>query len=119
MNSVDIFIIILIIVLFLLGIRRFIKVKNSGCCTGCDTIKKVKPNDTNLSHYSYDCSIKVEDMVCENCATKLTNLFNSQNDKYALVDLSKKTIHIFTKEPPNSKEYMELIRQLGYTCTEL
>ena len=119
MNTIDFIILFLVIVLFLFGVRRFIKTKNNGCCGECETIKKIKLNDTNPSHYSYDCCFKVEDMVCENCATKLTNAFNSQENKYAIADLSKKTLHIFTNEPPNPQKYMELVRQLGYTCTEL
>ena len=118
MHIADFIILFLIIVLFLLGIRRFHKTRKSGCCGGCETIKKIKPKDSHPSHYSYECCFKIEDMVCENCATKLTNLFNTQ-DKLAKADLSNKTLRVYSKVPPNHEEYMKLIRQLGYTVTEL
>ena len=44
-----------IAVICVIGVLKYIKNLKSGCCgTGGDSIKKVKPQDSNVNNYSFE-----------------------------------------------------------------
>ena len=65
-----------IAVICVIGVLKYIKNLKSGCCgTSGDSIKKVKPQDSNVNNYSFEYKIKIDGMTCKNCAIRVENAF--------------------------------------------
>ncbi len=91
-----------------------------GCCgTGGEEVRRVKPSDSNPSHYPYVQTIKVSGMTCENCKTRVENAFNEREGFYAVVNLGKKTARIHTKTEVPASEVKRIIRGAGYEPGEV
>ncbi|WP_314795001.1 heavy-metal-associated domain-containing protein [Eggerthia catenaformis] len=104
----------IIAVAFVYGMSRLFKESKEGCCSGGCTVDKIKVKDRNKSHYQYTTIFKVSDMHCSNCATKVENALNSQEDTYASANLSKGEVKVLTKQSPDIKAMEESIRTIGY-----
>ena len=69
------------------GIRSSMKRVSNGCCGTGDEVKKVKAEDTDVSHYPYHYEVEVEGMTCNQCKKRVENAFNEKKGFYAKVNL--------------------------------
>lgn len=99
------------------GLVRMRRNAKSGCCSPTDAVEKIKPQDTNVEDYPYTTTLHVNDMHCDNCATKVENAFNKNSAYYAKVNLSKKIVTIHSKQKEDTKKYITMIARAGYTAT--
>ena len=57
-----------IAVICVIGVLKYIKNLKSGCCgTGGDSIKKVKPQDSNVNNYSFEYDLQKLCNACGKC----------------------------------------------------
>ena len=56
---------------------------SNGCCGTGDDVKKVKAEDTDVSHYPYHFEVEVEGMTCSQCKKRVENAFNEKKGFYA------------------------------------
>lgn len=118
MGTAIICLILLIICIF--AIKSYIKKLRNGCCGGAaDVEKKVKPLDTDESHYSYRYIIGVDGMSCQNCAAHVENAFNTQEGYLARVNLRRKNAEVLTKEPMQEADFRRIITKAGYELTSV
>ena len=104
-----------IAVICVIGVLKYIKNLKSGCCgTGGDSIKKVKPQDSNVNNYSFEYKIKIDGMTCKNCAMRVENAFNSKENYLAKVKLSEKSAYVRTKQEIAEKELRDIVINAGY-----
>ena len=104
-----------IAVICVIGVLKYIKNLKSGCCgTGGDSIKKVKPQDSNVNNYSFEYKIKIDGMTCKNCAIRVENAFNSKENYLAKVKLSENSAYVRTKQEIAEKELRDIVINAGY-----
>ncbi len=90
-----------------------------SCCGGHEAPEhKVKVADKNINHYSYHYEATIEGMVCSNCATRVENAFNRNEDIYAKVDLGNKKAVIHSKQELNKEKVIEYMKNLPYTILD-
>lgn len=105
---------ILVICCFV-GVRSTIKRVAHGCCgSGGDAVQRIKPADTDLTHYPYTYRIEVEGMTCGECRKRVENAFNAMDGVYAVVNLKKKLAEIHTKQELPEDEIRRTIYRVGY-----
>lgn len=103
-----------------LGIRSYLKKLKTGCCgSGGDSVKQSRPRDTNLSHYPYTKTVRIEGMHCQNCARRVENAFHAREGYFVKVNLSKQEALVRTKTPVSEEELKQVIRSLGYRVVEV
>ncbi len=114
-------IIVLIIVLIcILGIRSYAKKLSHGCCGGStDTVKRQKPEDTDISHYPFCYELEIDGMTCKNCAARIENAFNGTGDYFAAVNLNKKRATIRAKAETTETELRRLVAKCGYSVVDM
>lgn len=101
------------------AVRSYVKKLKNGCCGGGCGELKIKPSDTNISHYPYKTTIYIEGMTCDGCKTRVENAFNGMADTYAKVNLKAKCADVYTKNYPNKNEMKDAVERLGYDCTKI
>lgn len=112
----NIMICVVIVLICVLGIYSYVKKLSHGCCGGSsDTVKRRKPEDTDLSHYPLCYELEIDGMTCKNCAARIENAFNSTGDYYAVVNLNKKTGTIRAKTETPETELRRLVAKCGYS----
>lgn len=87
----------ILVVICFFGIRSSMKRVSNGCCGTGDDVKKVKAEDTDVSHYPYHFEVEVEGMTCSQCKKRVENAFNEKKGFYAKVNLKQKK-HKFTQK---------------------
>lgn len=98
-----------------LGIRSYIKKLKNGCCgTSGDEVKRVRPSDRDVEHYSYARRIVIEGMHCRNCALRIENAFNQREGFYATVDWKRGYALVCTKQPVEDDELRQVVLRCGY-----
>ena len=65
----------ILVVICFFGIRSSMKRVSNGCCGTGDDVKKVKAEDTDVSHYPYHFEVEVEGMTCSQCKKRVENAF--------------------------------------------
>ena len=68
------------------GIRSYAKKlrQGGGCCGEREPAeKKVRVADRNRSHYPYHAVLKIDGMVCANCARRVENAINRMDGYWA------------------------------------
>lgn len=106
---------VILVVIAFFAIRSYIKKISSGCCgAGGDSIKKIKPADTEKSNYPYEKIIEIEGMTCKNCAARIENAFNSLDGFYANVNLKKNEATVLMKEQKDDVFLRQIVRNIGY-----
>ncbi|WP_405354336.1 cation transporter [Ruminococcus sp.] len=104
-----------IAVICVIGVLKYIKNLKSGCCgSGGDTIKRVKPQDSNADNYSFAYKIVIDGMTCKNCAMRVENAFNEKENFLAKVKLSEKSALVRTKTEIAEKELRDIVIKAGY-----
>ena len=95
---------------------------SNGCCGTGDDVKKVKAEDTDVSHYPYHFEVEVEGMTCSQCKKRVENAFNEKKGFYAKVNLKQKKAQVYAKEQISTQEIQGIVRRSGYdpgTCKKI
>ncbi len=104
-----------IAVICVIGVLKYIKNLKSGCCgSGGDTIKRVKPQDSNADNYGFAYKIVIDGMTCKNCAMRVENAFNEKENFLAKVKLSEKSALVRTKTEIAEKQLRDIVIKAGY-----
>lgn len=119
MNASNLAIMAILALVIGLAIWRCIKKKGKSCCGSGGTVKKVRPEDTNIKNYPYHAAAIVEGMVCMNCVRRVENAFNSMEGYYARVNSEEKRADIYAKVPVTKEFVREIISKAGYTATQI
>ena len=86
-----------------------------GCCGEHDApARKVKPADTNKSHYLHRLVMGVDGMTCQNCQRHVENALNVMPGTWAAVDLAAQNVTILTKDEADEDAIRQAIRDAGY-----
>ena len=118
MSTVIICIILIIICIF--SVKSYMKKVSHGCCgSGGDEVKKIKPKDKNIFHYSFTFKIDIEGMSCDYCKRRVENAFNEKEGFYAVVNLKKKSALVRTKRKVSQDELKEIILEQGYRAISI
>lgn len=110
-------IIIVLIVICIFGVKSYVGKLSHGCCGGeSDTVKREKPEDTDISHYPCRYILEIGGMTCKNCAARIENTFNKDESGnfYAKVNLGKKTAEVNAKQEIPEEELRRMVIRLGY-----
>lgn len=94
----------ILVVICFFGIRSSMKRVSNGCCGTGDDVKKVKAEDTDVSHYPYHFEVEVEGMTCSQCKKRVENAFNEKKGFYAKVNLKQKKAQVYAKEQISTQE---------------
>ncbi|MBP3755561.1 MAG: ATPase P [Lachnospiraceae bacterium] len=112
---------LLIVLIAILVIMMSTKLtKGSSCCgTKEPPVKRIKPSDSDTSHYPHTYELKVEGMVCVNCARRVENAFISQGDMIAKADAMSKEVRLWSKRELSRQEAASIVREAGYTLLDI
>ena len=103
-----------------LGIVSYVKRLSHGCCgSSGDKVKRLKPQDTDRSHYPYCYQLKIDGMTCKNCAVRIENAFNGTGDYYAEVELSKRIGKVRAKAETAEAELRRVVARCGYSVVSV
>ena len=112
-------IISVLIVVCLIAVRTYVKKLAHGCC-GVDGDKERKIAETaDLSDCKYRYTVKIGGMTCKNCAVRIENTFNRQNDVFAQADYKSSIAEISAKEALPEIVVRQRIVGLGYSVEEI
>lgn len=113
-------VILILIIVCIIGIKSYAKKLASGCCgTAGEKVKKKKVEDRNESHYPYMAELKIDGMVCGNCANRVENRLNELNGVWASVDLGKQSAKVRMKEKIEEQKLKDTVRDAGYTVLKV
>ena len=112
---------LLIVLIAILVIMMSTKLtKGSSCCgTKEPPVKRIKPSDSDTSHYPHTYELKVEGMVCVNCARRVENAFISQGDMIAKADAMTKEVRLWSKRELSRQEAASIVSEAGYTLLDI
>lgn len=115
MASAVICLILLLLVIY--GIRSYLKRLTSGCCgaSGQAGVKRIKAKDRNISHYPHHVVLKVDGMVCQNCAIRVENALNSMEGTFAKVDLAEEKVDVYMMTEWDKETLKKAVKNAGYT----
>ena len=77
--------------------------------------KKVRVADRNRSHYPYHAVLKIDGMVCANCARRVENAINRMDGYWAEADVAGARANVHCKKKPDLGQLKEAVRAGGYT----
>ena len=119
MGTENIILLVLVVVVVAIGIWstvRHFRGKGGGCCGEREkTKKKVRVADRNRSHYPYHAVLKIDGMVCANCARRVENAINRMDGYWAEADVAGARANVHCKEKPDLGQLKEAVRAGGYT----
>ena len=112
---------LLIVLIAILVIMMSTKLtKGSSCCgTKEPPVKRIKPSDSDTSHYPHTYELKVEGMVCVNCARRVENAFISQEDMIAKADAMSKEVRLWSKRELSRQDAASIVSEAGYTLLDI
>ena len=112
---------LLIVLIAILVIMMSTKLtKGSSCCgTKEPPVKRIKPSDSDTSHYPHTYELKVEGMVCVNCARRVENAFISQGDMIAKADAMSKEVRLWSKRELSRQDAASIVSDAGYTLLDI
>lgn len=118
--ALEVIIIAAIVVACFFGVKSYRKRLSSGCCgsgDGSGKVKKIKVKDKDKKHYPYEAEIKVDGMVCANCANRVENALNSVDGAWATVDLEDHTAKVLLKSEVDPDVLRQAVNDTGtYTA---
>lgn len=112
---------ILILLLAVFSIKSYCKKLSQGCCGagGDGAEKRLRKKKTAQQAEWYTFELKIEGMVCKNCAIRVENAFNRLEDVWAKVNLSSHTALVQTKEKLPETQLRAIVREAGYRVTSI
>ena len=109
---------VLIVVCFI-AVRTYVKKLAHGCCgAGGDKERKIAET-ADLSDCKYRYTVKIGGMTCKNCAARIENTFNRQNDVFAQADYKSGIAEIYANEALPEIVIRQRIVGLGYSVEEI
>ncbi len=118
--AIEAIIIVAIVVACIFGVKSYRKRLSSGCCgsgDGSGKVRRVKVKDRDKKHYPYEAEIKVDGMVCSNCANRVANALNSVDGAWATVDLENHTAKVRLKNSVDPEVLRKAVNDTGtYTA---
>lgn len=112
-------IISVLIVLCFIAVRTYVKKLAHGCCGGGGDKERKIAETADLSDCKYRYTVKIGGMACKNCAVRIENTFNRQNDVFAQADYKSGIAEISAKEPLHEIVVRQRIVGLGYSVEEI
>lgn len=107
----------ILLVCCFIGLRSTIKRVAHGCCgSGGDTVKRVKPADTDLSHYPYTYRMQVGGMTCGECKKRVENALNALEGVYATVNRKEGSAVVHGKKELDAEQLCQAVLAAGYEC---
>ena len=86
-----------------------------GCCGEHEAAaKKVRVADRDRSHYPHRLVLGVDGMTCQNCQRHVENALNTLPDTLAEVNLSARSVTVWTKADADEEVIRKAIRDAGY-----
>ena len=92
----------------LAAMRRKKMRKGSSCCGD-----HIRAHDTNPRHYPYHYRLRVEGMVCADCAGRVENAFNGSGEMLASADLWKKEVVLSSERELGRRETAQIVDTAG------
>ena len=117
-------VIIIAVLILIIGMAVYSTVHRvrhgSPCCGERDPKEeKVKVTDKNKNHYPYTYVLKVDGMHCSNCARRVENALNAGDGRWAIADVSKKEVTLYSKQEESGSELGTIVAKIGYTMRGL
>ncbi|MCI7814187.1 MAG: heavy metal-associated domain-containing protein [Lachnospiraceae bacterium] len=113
-------IILILIMICIIGVKSYAKKLASGCCGASgDQVKKIKVADKNRAHYPYLAEMKLDGMVCGNCAKRVENCLNAIEGVWASVDLGAQSAKVRMKERVEEEKLRNAVNSAGYTVLKV
>lgn len=111
---------IAILLIAIIAWQTFTKArKGSSCCGEHEEMaSKVRVADRNKKHYPYSCVLKIEGMVCANCARNVENALNICDGIWAKVDLATRTAKVLSKEHRDKKFFLDALSKTSYILVD-
>lgn len=91
----------------------------STCCGSSAPVKSNKIKDRNEEHYPFKYHLGIEGMSCSNCAARVENALNSDDDIWARVNLSEARAEVLSKVKKSDDTLRNLLDNTGYKVTEI
>jgi len=89
-----------------------------GCCSnGTKPESKVRPQDSDKANYPYTYDVKVDGMMCTNCARHVENTFNSAGFYTEKVDLDTNVVRLLSKKEETQEDLNHLFDGSSYDVT--
>ena len=113
----NIIIVLILVALVGYGIYSYVHhlTHGGGCCGERDAAaKKVKVEDHNKAHYPHTLVMGVDGMTCQNCQRHVENALNTLPDTLAEVNLSARSVTVWTKADADEEVIRKAIRDAGY-----
>ena len=112
---------LLIVLIALLALMMGKKLTHGSSCCGTKEppVKRIKPADSDTSHYPHTYELKVEGMVCVNCARRVENAFISQGDMIAKADAMSKEVRLWSKRELSRQDAASIVSEAGYTLLDI
>lgn len=113
---VNVFLIALIAVIALCGVRSAVKrAKGESCCGGGPSEVKIEPSDKNKKNYPYRAELEIDGMKCAACAFKVQNKLNSLEGVWAKVSFKKKNAELLLKQADLEDVIKKTVADAGYS----
>lgn len=117
--NILLFLAIMAIVAALIGMMRKKITMGSSCCGEHERpTNHIRARDINLQHYAYRYHLKVDGMVCSNCAKRLENAFNKTGEMLATVDFEKKEVSVYSVYALERRTMARIVDSAGYTLMD-
>lgn len=114
------FIIIVIVIFLLFGVKDFLKKMASGCCGGSGDLPERKPvRDRNRLHYPHEAVMRIQGMTCRNCAIRVENALNEEEGIWAKVNLMEGSADILLKERISEERLAAPVCRAGYSVRRI
>lgn len=113
----DIVIILILVVFFILALRRATKHFHGGCCgSGSNTIRTHKTLSDPIIGTKV---VYIEGMHCKNCQARVENAIDHLEHAVCRVNLHKKTATVSYSAEIYDDLLRRTIEKLGYTVTDI
>ena len=114
-NAIIIFIFAVFIIISIKSYIKHLK-GESSCCGGGSRTVKIQPSDKNRANYKYSADMVIPDIMCSNCALKISNALNAHDGIWAeKINPKAKKAHILLKAEIADEAVKDLIQQAGYS----
>lgn len=110
----DIIVIVVIAIIMAFALKGTIKhFKGEGsCCGGSHSELKIDPKP--LDHVVDTMKVKVDDIHCDNCATRIANSLNKLDGINACVSVKTKEVMVESNHTIDKTMILNRIERLGY-----
>lgn len=116
MNMATTLILIVLAVIGLFALKSYLRKLQNGCC-GAE-VKKEKVADTEIRHYPYHLTVRVQGMTCGNCARRVENGLNALEGVYAQADWEGGSVSVHMKREIPPDRIRGAIEKAGYRVGE-